>query len=554
MTRRRPQAPAVAPERVRIARPTLASETLVLGVSVFLAVAANGPFWSAALAGRNAAAPQTWIFVLLAFVLLVALHFAAIASVAPRRVLRPLLAALLVISALASHFMRRYGVVLDPTMLRNVLHTDPREASELIGASMMVGVAVLGVIPAVLVCRVQVRRRPLRRALAIRLGAIAVALAVAAAALLLAFQDLGSLMRNRRELRYAITPGNVVYSLGRALAGDVEAAATRREPPEPASRAAAPGRRPTLFLMVVGETARAANFSINGYPRPTTPELARLDIVNFPRTTACGTSTEVSLPCMFSPFGRADYDERRIRRHESLLHLLARAGMKVIWRDNQSGCKGVCDGLEMHDVSRAALPGVCGQGHCLDEVLLHGLEAVARDASSDLVVVLHQIGNHGPAYHRRYPADAERFAPACRHDDLRECTREEIVNAYDNAIAYTDGFLAQAIRFLGAQRARFDVAMLYVSDHGESLGERGLYLHGMPHAIAPREQLEVPMLWWIPPDAARGLRVDLDCLRRRAAEPASHDHLFHSILGVLDVGTPRYRPERDLFGKCRLSS
>jgi lipid A ethanolaminephosphotransferase len=195
---------------------------------------------------------------------------------------------------------------------------------------------------------------------------------------------------------------------------------------------------------------------------------------------------------------------------------------------------------------------VCSDERCLDEILLHGLDDVVNAATGDLVVVLHQLGNHGPAYFRRYPDAYKRWTPACEQNELRACSREEIVNAYDNSIAYTDRFLSRTIAFLEAQRQRFDVALTYVSDHGESLGERGLYLHGMPYAIAPREQVDVPMFWWIPDDAARGLRVDLGCLRARAATRATgHDELYHSIVGLLDVHTPRYIEARDLFAGCR---
>ena len=532
-------------------RPTVGAETLALAASLFTTAAYNVSFWQQALAGRNAAAPASWLFAGGTFLLIWMLQFAILAAFVPRRVLQPLLAVLLLVSAAASHYMQRYGVVIDVSMVRNVLHTDTREAAELIGPALVGAVLLLGVVPAALVCWPRVARRPLRRALLVRGASAAAALALAAAMLLLVFQDLGSLMRNHRALRYTITPANIVWSLGRAVAGDARAVAVVRDAPQPAERAALPGRRRTLFVLVVGETARAASFSLNGYARPTNPELSRLEVINFASVTACGTATEVSLPCMFSPFGRADYDEQRIRRHDSLLHVLARAGLQVLWRDNQSGCKGVCAGLPVQDVSRETVEGLCTADRCLDEILLHGLDGIVRDARGDLFVVLHQLGSHGPAYHRRYPPEAREFVPTCDRDELRECSREQIVNSYDNSILYTDRFLARTIGLLAAWRERFDVAMLYVSDHGESLGEHGLYLHGLPYAIAPREQLEVPMVWWLPPEAARGLGVDPDCLRRRALQPASHDNLFHSVLGLLQVRTPEYRPERDLSAGCR---
>ena len=200
---------------------------------------------------------------------------------------------------------------------------------------------------------------------------------------------------------------------------------------------------------------------------------------------------------MFAPVGRRDYDEARISGSESLLHVLARAGVGVHWRDNQSGCKGVCEGLANQSVASLNAPGLCVGGHCFDAGLLHGLDERLAGASGSQLLVLHQLGNHGPSYYRRYPQAFARFQPACEDDDLNRCSREQIVNAFDNALLYTDHVLATLIAKLQAQADKVDSAVVYVSDHGESLGENNLFLHGMPYAIAPAEQTSVPMLMWL---------------------------------------------------------
>jgi lipid A ethanolaminephosphotransferase len=305
-----------------------------------------------------------------------------------------------------------------------------------------------------------------------------------------------------------------------------------------------------LVVLVVGETARAANWGLNGYARQTTPELAALDVINFPEVTSCGTSTETSLPCMFSPFRRQDYDERKIRGHESLLHLLDRAGVSVLWRDNQSGCKDVCSGLPTDQLDESADPVLCDGERCLDEILIDGLVAKISAVPGPLLVVLHQLGNHGPAYYRRYPDEFRRFIPACEAEDLSRCTKEEIVNAYDNALLYTDHFLARAIELLKAETSHAS-ALIYVSDHGESLGEGGLFLHGMPYFLAPKEQTEVPMVLWLSPEYAASSAIDLSCMRQRASEPTGHDALFHSVLGLLNVRTSLYDQSLDLTASCR---
>jgi lipid A ethanolaminephosphotransferase len=532
-------------------RPALPTEGLLLLVAVFFAAVGNPFFWSGVLAGRDPTSPAAWGFAFATAVMLVAIHYVLMAPFATRRTVRPLLVLLLMLSAAASFHAQRYGVLIDPSMVRNVLATDTREASDLLGPDLFGHLVVYGVLPAIAVLWVRIAPCSRGRAVTVRAGSIALALVLGMGALFSVFQDFGPLMRNQKALRYAITPANLVWSLGVVANDGAAGAVAAHEPPDPVTRAAREGRRPTLFVLVVGETARAANWQLNGYGRATTPELAKRDPISFVRARACGTSTDVSLPCMFSPYGRADYDEARIRSTDSLLHVLARAGLKVLWRDNQAGCKGVCSGLDSEDLSRSTVPGLCAEGRCLDGILLHDLDTVLSDGTGDRVLVLHQMGNHGPAYFRRYAPENARWQPACERTELRDCSRESIVNAYDNALLQTDRMLADTIDLLERQRDRFDVAMLYVSDHGESLGEHGLYLHGVPHAIAPKEQTEVPMFWWMPADTAGRLGIDLACLQRRALEPAGHDELYHSVLGLLDVSTSRYRASRDVFAGCR---
>jgi lipid A ethanolaminephosphotransferase len=537
---------------MRAERPTLHTETLVLASAVYLLAACNLPFWRAALAHRDWAAPGTWALFLGMFGAFTAAYVAFACLLATRRTVRPLLALLILLSAALSWYMDRYAIYFDRAMLRNVLVTNWREARELLGPRYVLHMAVFGVLPAALLWWPRVAERPLGRAVLVRLGWIAASVLLAVGCLLPVFADFASLMRNQRQVRFLLNPGNAV------AAGIAEAWGSGARP-APASMpvgtdaklaASAQQRRPVVFVLVVGETARAANFGLDGYERQTTPELARRDVINFPQATACGTSTEVSLPCMFSPFGRRDYDADRIASHQSALHVLRRAGVGVLWRDNQSGCKGVCTGLETQDMAQVAGPSLCPGGTCLDEVLLHGLKERIERTPGDQVIVLHQLGSHGPAYDRRYPDAFRRFVPACAHDELRQCSQAEIVNAYDNTILYTDHVLGRLIDLLQAED-RFDTAMLYVSDHGESLGEKGLYLHGVPFAIAPDVQTHVPMVAWLSPSFARSAGLDEGCLRERAARPVGHDNLFHTVLGVFDVQTQVYDPAMDVLRPCR---
>lgn len=528
-------------------KPAMGTELLVLCCSVFFAVFSNAAFWSAAitdLAGQ-------WRFVISLFLVITGLHAFLLGLVVTRWNAKPLLSVLLLVTALASHYMSAYGVYLDADMLRNVLHTDRRESAELMTSQLLL--PILLTLPALAVLwRVQLRRRARARAVGLRLLFLLAMVATAAAGAWFSSQDLSSLIRSHREVRYLVTPANYVIALGKVMIAS---------PPGPkraslpvgldATRAPRKPGKPRLLVLVIGETARAQNWGLNGYARQTTPELAQVQgLINFPQVTACGSSTEVSLPCMFSPFGRSDYDEDKIRSHQSLLHVLDHAGIGSLWRDNQSGCKGVCDGLPVERLDESKDAALCNGKRCLDMILLKDLEAKLHPEQGDQVVVMHQLGNHGPSYFERYPPQFRRFTPTCDNPELGQCDKQAIVNAYDNALLYTDHFLASTIGFLKGQAA-FDTALIYVSDHGESLGEKGMFLHGVPYAIAPQEQIHVPMVMWFSPGFADASGLDTDCLRQRARQPASHDNLFATVLGLLQVQTREYRQAEDLSVSCR---
>ena len=542
------------PERFTIAASV---DQLLLAASLFWALAANRLFLGQALKDRALAAPQTWAYALALIVLLACLHYLMLAPLANRFTVKPLLALLVVVTAVAVHFMQAFGIYLDPTMMRNVLRTDVGEARELFSWTLLPNLLVYAVMPLLLLSRVRVVQRPWLRATAVRLGTALLASAAFVGTLLAVFQPLSSLMRNNKDLRYLATPANVLWSVGAVSAAQARGAAQPRQAiglDATLGAAAAARSRPLVLVLVVGETARAANWGLSGYARQTTPELARLPVINFTAVNACGTNTETSLPCMFAPVGRRDYDESRIRGSESLLHVASRAGVAVHWRDNQSGCKGVCDGLSHDEVVSLNPAGICADGHCLDEGLLSGLDerlAAAAARPGTQLLVLHTLGNHGPSYFRRYPAAFKRFQPACENDDLQQCSQQEVVNAYDNALLYTDHVLASLVAKLQAASDRVDSALVYVSDHGESLGENNLYLHGMPFAIAPDVQTRVPMMMWLSAGLPRAVGLDAACLQRRAAQPAAHDHLFHTALGLLGVHTALYEPAWDLTSGCR---
>jgi lipid A ethanolaminephosphotransferase len=541
-------------QRLAAGQLTLSVESVVLLASVFFALFCNRLFLSGMLAGYDMAQPGSWLLGASLLLILVAVHFVLVGLVATRWTTKPILMLLFVVTAFAVHFMTRYKVYLDTAMLRNVLATDVREARDLMNWSLIPQLLLFAGIPIWLLSRIRLQQRTVGRAVLVRGVSLAIALVVAGGAVFANFQDLASLMRNNRELRFLVTPANYLYSLTQVARSQAKEA---DKPREPVGADAVQGaswsqrKKPVVMVMVLGETARAANWGLSGYARQTMPELAtEAGIINFSDVTSCGTDTETSLPCIFSQWGRRDYQETRIRNSESVLDVVARAGFRVVWVDNQSGCKGVCNGVESMRPDPTKSPALCTGGECQDGALVDSLKQLVDETPGNLLIVLHQMGNHGPAYFKRYPEAFKHFLPACEDPDLPKCSEESIVNAYDNAIRYTDHVVASLVRTL-REHAAHDSALLYVSDHGESLGERGLFLHGVPYKIAPDVQTKVPMVMWFSSGFAPSFSLDEGCVGQVAGTPISHDNLFHTLLGLLDVKTSAYAREMDFSAKCR---
>ncbi len=465
----------------------------------------------------------------------------------------------LIMAASSSYFMWTYGVVIDASMLANAAQTDVREVRDLLSWSML-GTVLLGVaLPGYWWWRQPVGRVPTKSLLLRQAGVALAALLLAMLVFWLAFQDVASLMRNHKPLRYMVNPLNSLYASVRLAVGEASQAAQPLLPIGEDARLLAPPateKDAPLLVLVLGETARATNFGLGGYARDTTPQLRQLqkqgDLVYFQDVSSCGTSTQASVPCMFSHLDKAQY-EGNSKRYESLLDVLQRAGLAVLWIDNQSGCKGVCDRVPNVNTQALQVPAYCKGGECFDEVMLHELpqQLAALDPAKrarGTVVVMHQMGSHGPAYYKRTPDAFKSFAPECTSNALQNCPPEQIVNTYDNTILYTDHFIAKTVNWLQSQSR--PTALMYLSDHGESLGEKGLYLHGMPYSMAPKEQTHVPMLVWLSKPLQRQRGWDVACLQGQSARALSHDHLFHSMLGLTQVSTDLAQPALNLFAAC----
>jgi len=533
-------------------RVAVSRNVLTMLVALWLMLTMNLPFWHSVWQGVGGMSNDSPLFLLSLPLFVWIWLYVLLSMLAWGRLTKPVLALLVLVSAGASYFMNSYGIVIDYNMLTNMLQTDVAEATELFNGRLLLWLLLLGVLPALLISRIPTRPLTWRRELAAKLGSMAVLLGVFAVLVMSQYQPYASLIRNHREVRLMLIPSNVVGAVHGYLKRELAAPVTLEVVGADAHRISAVGvtHRPRVTVVVVGEPARAANFSLNGYARPTNPKLAERDVINYPQASSCGTATAVSVPCMFQDVGRTDYKESMAGNREGMLDVLQRAGVGVLWRDNNSGCKGACDRVPSEDVSHLKLAEFCADGECHDEALLHNLQAYLDSIERDSVVVLHMKGSHGPAYYKRYPAAFERFTPVCKNVQLDRCDTASIVNAYDNSLLYTDHVLAATIDLLHNNAARLDTAMLYMSDHGESLGELGMYLHGVPYAMAPSEQTHVPMVLWFSDGMQRSSGISADCLRQQAGQPVSQDNLFHSVIGLMGVRTPVYQQQLDIFRGC----
>ena len=537
---------------------------LALVLSGWLALACNLPLWRATWALPELAGWRGLLFSLGLAVWITSALMVLLSLLAWPRLLKPVAFLLLLAAAASSYFMLQYSVVIDATMLANVVNTDAREVRDLMSWSLVFSLVVLAGLPMAWLLRQKIAPRPFWSQAWRNLLSMLAALTLLALVTLVAYQDLASLMRNHEQVRYLVNPLNAIYAGGKLLADQLPRARRVLQPIGQDARLGpsyAGQQRAPLVVLVVGETARAANFSLGGYARRTNPELEALrdagGLTYFSQVRSCGTNTQASVPCMFSHLGKREY-EAGAQPFENLLDLLQRAGLAVLWLDNQSGCKGLCARVNQVITRTLDVPGLCFGGECLDEILLHGLDEriAALDSAQrarGVVVVMHQMGSHGPAYYRRSPAAFKKFVPECSSNVLQDCPREQLINAYDNTLLYTDHVLAGTVRWLDrrSRDGKVDGAMVYVSDHGESLGENNLYLHGLPYALAPDTQTHVPMVTWLSGAMQKRLGIRVDCLQQHAAQPLSHDNLFHSVLGLLDVQTSLYKQEMDWFSTCR---
>jgi lipid A ethanolaminephosphotransferase len=456
-------------------------------------------------------------------------------------VFKPFAVFVLLLGAISAYAMDVYGYVISSNSYQNLFQSDSREMMDLFSFKLLAYLLWILAVPCLLLFRLKLKYLTWKQKLVHLLAAVL----LITSNLMFYNKNYTSFLRNHKQLRYYINPTRPVYALFKYISEQVNGNVSHDlQILDPEAALVENTSKPRLIVLVIGEADRAMNQNLNGYKRQTNPLLgAREDIYSFKNVSSCGTETSVSVPCMFSAFSREDFTYAKGRYTENLTDLLQKTNVQVLWRDNDSGCKNVCDRIPVDDFNDAKIEPYCNSFECHDEVLLHKLQDYIDQKPGDKLIVLHKKGNHGPAYFKRYPEQFAMFNPVCKSNELQDCTNQEITNAYDNIIVYTDYFLNKLITQLEQNSGQYQTAMLYMSDHGESLGENGLYLHAMPYWLAPKEQTQIPFFFW----ASQDFALDREQLVQKLNQPLSHDNLFHSVIGLFDIQTKVYDKSLDIF-------
>lgn len=489
-------------------------------------------------------------------VFIIAVTTLLIAPLIGNRIGKWICALLLIVNALIGYLMNEFGASVNRGTIDSFLETSPREALHLVTWSSVQHVVLFAMLPALALGFIRIRRAPLRAG-QWRETLIAPMMAILTLALLAAvfYKDFATLGSRDHQLINKVTPGNYLVGTTMRLRERWQTPSAFVVLGEDAKQRSVGESSKSLLVIVVGETARAKNFSLYGYPRDTNPEMRARGVIALQNAHSCDTVTVYSVPCMFSNMTRGGFNSIRANYQSNLLDVLTKAGVAVEWIDNDAGCKGVCARVPSQEVWGQIPSRWCANGECLDEILVESFDAaLSKVTTGSRVIVLHAMGSHGPNYFSRYPAAYKRFTPACEDEDMHRCTKEALENAYSNTIAYTDhinALLIDRMQALEASKAYASTALIYLSDHGESLGENGLYLHGVPYPVAPREQKEIPFIAWLSDGMRSRMGIDDACLRKHAQSGVfSHDNLFHSVLGLMNITTTLYRKELDAMHPC----
>lgn len=510
---------------------SLSGTQFVIAITLLNILLYHFPLFHFTLSHINKASLGGWLIfltVLTSLFLVTAIVLFAL-MLASRRLTKFFVMVMFVGNAVALYFIVTYQVILDRSMMGNVFNTNTQEAADLFHPTLLLYVLLLGLLPAWIVSRIQIEKTG-------RIRLLSHAAVIFLTGVTVMYLNAGRwlwLDEHSKRIGGMAMPWSYTINAIRHQMKESQKAKRLLKLPD----AIFTSDSKMLVVLVIGESARAQNFSLYGYAKQTNPRLEKESVIALGPVRATATYTTASVHSMLSSRG-ADSDD-----YEPLPSYLHRHGVDVIWRTNNWGEPRIDVDTYQRD---SDLRERCeGRGCAYDEVLLTNLkERITTSERKKIFVVLHTSGSHGPTYYKKYPKAFEHFTPVCRSVDLKSCTRNSLLNSYDNTILYTDYFLSRTIALLKSLKDTPSM-MLYISDHGESLGEHGLYLHGTPFALAPDEQKMIPFIVWRSPTFER--RTGASSVKTRSTY--GFKNVFHTVIGAFDMQSSIYDKELDLFSK-----
>lgn len=532
---------------------TLSGNQLVVITCLYLALVLNYPFLNQVFTAVTSEPDYNVFFLISVPILLTALFVFINSMMSLGKALKPVLILTLFISSLLFYATTTYGTVFDYSMVQNTFETDSAETLAYFNLYGFGFILAFGVIPSLFIYKVNVKEERFLNMLVARFRLFSISAIIVLIIAALYYANYAAVGRNNSGLVAYITPYKFIDASSKYIKRNFLSSPPSFTLLDQNPSIEDESNTPKVTVLVVGETARAQNFSLNGYAKHTNRYTDQLGVISFNAMSSCGTATAVSLPCMFSRLNHSEFEKRAAAYQQNVIDIISLAGADVLWvNNNNGGCKDVCNRVATLKIETNSEKPLCDGEYCLDEALLAPLNDKLQNLTHQhTVIVLHMMGSHGPTYFKRYPKDKTVFVPDCQRSDIQNCSQEELINTYDNTIAYTDFVLRKIIR----QLQRFETqtsaktSMLYISDHGESLGEKGIYLHGLPYAFAPEEQTHVPMIYW---QTRENHNESMDCLQQKASEPLSHDKVFDIVLGLTSVNSKVYQRDNDVFADCRM--
>jgi len=493
-------------------------------VSLGTLVLYNIPFFDYAANNSNEGVSGRMFLLASLVVIMLALNFMMtyLLMFLTRRVGRILLAILSVINATAVYFIFTYGVIIDATTIGNVFNTRYSEASGFFSWSLWLSIIVFGILPA-LYCLLQPVVFGKARKLGICCGgSLAIVLVVAVL-------NIGQTLwvsQHDTELGGLLQPWSYLVNTGRVISFSHDEQTEEIRLPD----GQIADDEKAVVILVIGESARKANFQLYGYRRDTNPLLSRQDGLKVYQATSCATYTTAGTKAILEPKNTDDL-------YELLPNYAYRTGVDVSWRTSNWGEPPIHIDEYLTDTDLATR--YPEEDDDYDGILFAGLrQRIESSKKNKVLIVLHTSTSHGPNYASKYPKAFEVYKPVAKNVEEGEKNVDMLVNAYDNTIRYTDFLLDSLINTLRTM-TEWRSAMIFISDHGESLGENKMFMHGLPMKLAPKVQYEIPFLVWVS-DGFRDYKQTLPAVLEQ-------HYIFHSVLNLLSIRSPAYDMDYDIF-------